>query len=967
MNITHLFNEGSNWHTDPEQQSMDATRRARLGREREPAGSGAIDARLAANNNARQQYAETGHFWLKQKDTQQHLNDQPYVGKAAANAAALELLKQQPELRGNLVITAYGPGEQQVTEGRVKELGQDLKDKAMSDNEFKAKYGKTRAEVRAAMREKQGVAEGSDNEPNLSKMSIDELKQHIEELTNSASEFFGVERSYINMDIAKAKAMLRRKLKQGVAEGSLNEGYIVKNGSKYLRGHPAGGGQMTWVADKAKATVFKSKGEISRAANMRGWSIIPAQQGVAEVKAVNGGFPFDVDHMNGSRGIGLDWADTRDLLQKPFEHYGNYKEWYRDVNRVNSELLDDNAEYTTMAGGKIISINGKEFAWWSNRNGNGSIDIRLAKKHSGQGVAEGLSKRDQQDVAAIRAAIARLESQLNHPNADKAAIQQSIAHEKKRLALYGQGVAEGSETAADIDKKIEFHKQGQAAAQYKGAMNKMHAAKIRELEAKKKQQGVAEGSYDYVKRGKELSAATKKTQADLDRRIRGKEGSYDYVKRGKELSAATKKTQADLDRRIKKLDQGVAEDSNEKTPGIALSKAYKKDFDDKKPGQDRQETALTSTYSKTGKPGGELKKKDVAEDKGMSGYNAFKREWRAKHGSDAKVPAYDSKEYTSYVYRHNDKKQGVAEGSDPGKLPSLSRTQYGLIRKLRSAIAYKGQNISSSDRVRFTDLEKQDLENLLTLAAPSDARGAAILMKATNGYSEFDPSEKPIIDKTFNELLQAPMRDPGLKGQGASYNGPGVTGNIDPDAFAQGFNRAFQQGMARQQPTQPAPAVGATPPPAPGTMANPILRPGKFMGPADVVGASPRLKEQGVAEGVGRLNVGDPVIITGNVQFQGKTGDVKEIGQDGSFVVVDLYNYGPQSFQATDVSYNDYADETGDLDEGEKVGNMDADRFDAAIARLKQLAGAGPMRTVYDPEKRVYKNVPVAQQPGDKK
>jgi ribosomal protein L37AE/L43A len=55
-------------------------------------------------------------------------------------------------------------------------------------------------------------------------------------------------------------------------------------------------------------------------------------------------------------------------------------------------------------------------------------------------------------------------------------------------------VAEGSETAADIDKKIEFHKQGQAAAQYKGSMNKMHAAKIRELEAKKKQQGMAEGT-----------------------------------------------------------------------------------------------------------------------------------------------------------------------------------------------------------------------------------------------------------------------------------------------------------------------------------------------------------------------------------------------------------------------------------------------------------------------------------------
>ena len=52
-----------------------------------------------------------------------------------------------------------------------------------------------------------------------------------------------------------------------------------------------------------------------------------------------------------------------------------------------------------------------------------------------------------------------------------------------------------------------------------------------------------------------------------------------------------------------------------------------------------------------------------------------------------------------------------------------------------------------------------------------------------------------------------------------------------------------------------------------------------------------------------------------------------------------------------------------DIDEGEKVGNMDADAFDSAMARLKQLAGAGPMKTVYDPTKRVYRNVPVAVQP----
>jgi hypothetical protein len=47
----------------------------------------------------------------------------------------------------------------------------------------------------------------------------------------------------------------------------------------------------------------------------------------------------------------------------------------------------------------------------------------------------------------------------------------------------------------------------------------------------------------------------------------------------------------------------------------------------------------------------------------------------------------------------------------------------------------------------------------------------------------------------------------------------------------------------------------------------------------------------------------------------------------------------------------------------EKIGNMDADQFDAAMARLKKLAGAGPLKTVYDPAKRVYRNVPTAVQP----
>ena len=61
--------------------------------------------------------------------------------------------------------------------------------------------------------------------------------------------------------------------------------------------------------------------------------------------------------------------------------------------------------------------------------------------------------------------------------------------------------------------------------------------------------------------------------------------------------------------------------------------------------------------------------------------------------------------------------------------------------------------------------------------------------------------------------------------------------------------------------------------------------------------------------------------------------------------------------QAMDADYENM-DETK-----EKIGNMDADAFDDAISRLKKLAGAGPLKTVYDPNKRVYRNVPHAVQP----
>ena len=43
--------------------------------------------------------------------------------------------------------------------------------------------------------------------------------------------------------------------------------------------------------------------------------------------------------------------------------------------------------------------------------------------------------------------------------------------------------------------------------------------------------------------------------------------------------------------------------------------------------------------------------------------------------------------------------------------------------------------------------------------------------------------------------------------------------------------------------------------------------------------------------------------------------------------------------------------------------NYDAIDHDKSVARLRHLAGIGPMKTVWDPARRVYKNVPTADQP----
>jgi hypothetical protein len=94
-----------------------------------------------------------------------------------------------------------------------------------------------------------------------------------------------------------------------------------------------------------------------------------------------------------------------------------------------------------------------------------------------------------------------------------------------------------------------------------------------------------------------------------------------------------------------------------------------------------------------------------------------------------------------------------------------------------------------------------------------------------------------------------------------------------------------------------------------------------------------------------------------------------EIGEDeggydngGVFVVRagDENGNSYQSWAAEDLT------EQGVAEGGKKSEPPEADYgadYQDMVSRVKKLAGLGPLKTVYDPQKRVYKNVPTAVQP----
>jgi hypothetical protein len=76
------------------------------------------------------------------------------------------------------------------------------------------------------------------------------------------------------------------------------------------------------------------------------------------------------------------------------------------------------------------------------------------------------------------------------------------------------------------------------------------------------------------------------------------------------------------------------------------------------------------------------------------------------------------------------------------------------------------------------------------------------------------------------------------------------------------------------------------------------------------------------------LKIGDPVKITGDVQFKDNKGKVDDIIDDGNSIIIDLYDQGKQKFQRSDIDFDDYGGE-----------DKDEDDYLHALDNLKKMAG----------------------------
>ncbi len=184
---------------------------------------------------------------------------------------------------------------------------------------------------------------------------------------------------------------------QGVSEGSdriaankQDRLQALENKLKakgYARTKDSDGGeyQYRWTQEGAPTYVVNYR------SGANGYAEFWKEQDMAEAYNFKGSFPFDVDHMGGTRGINLPSAPTK-------KFFDDKKQWSQAVDDINSSKYDDNSDYIGVTGRTTVSIDGREWARWSDAQEKGYIEMSSMPKGTRGDFAE-----DDDAVAAFLA------------------------------------------------------------------------------------------------------------------------------------------------------------------------------------------------------------------------------------------------------------------------------------------------------------------------------------------------------------------------------------------------------------------------------------------------------------------------------------------------------------------------------------------------------------------------------------
>ena len=532
-----------------------------------------------------------------------------------------------------------------VQESRTKELAMDLEDPLMSDEEFETKYGDSRAAMQGRAGRVQDRRSGEWYDP---AEKFDQLKNspefqaQMKRMARREGGFSDEEHS-IRDDGNEGRPGKQRypgKLKeQGMAEDTLDEAVGMK-----ITGYATGG-----MDDQDFATQIAAKTGGRVAYGGHGSYIVityPTTQDRAKAAAKirkmfpdvklykTGGNMNAIDEQSVAEGdapVDFDWYRKQQQRQTQAKQKPGVAEGSEE--RSQHRLWQMITDYEQRAKRAPNDIKKQRYLQMA-KELRDEYDIKKqhylqkAKELRGpvkeQGVAEGEANAGE----TLRSQIIKLYKRgledydiaydLDIDEKIVADIIDDYDRKQQQRRAKQQGMAESdvwyrggktlNPTIPELEEWIKnltgFHIGGNLtdAGRAKVAQR---IAKAQRILAKKKQQ-------------QQKSGVTEVKSSDTNHKVTWMSNSasraehFDSAEAAKAKVAALK--QSGQYHNIKYTPpKGVAEASKEKTPGVALSKAYQKDFDGIKPANRRPETALTGTYSKTGKPGGELKKPGVAE------------------------------------------------------------------------------------------------------------------------------------------------------------------------------------------------------------------------------------------------------------------------------------------------------------------------------------------------------------------